>query len=78
MQMPPSMGADYAKRFREVFSTVAREQKTELIPFLLEGVGGKAELNQPDRIHPNPSGHKIVADNVWAVLEPLLARINQR
>lgn len=51
---------------------LAREQKTELIPFLLEGVGGKADLNLPDRIHPNPEGHKIVATNVWAVLERVL------
>jgi acyl-CoA thioesterase-1 len=72
MQMPQNMGADYNRKFREVFTTVAAEQKTALIPFLLEGVGGKAELNQPDRIHPNPEGHRIVADNVWAVLEPLL------
>ena len=42
---------------------------------MLEGVGGKAELNQPDRIHPNPEGHKIVAQNVWAVLEPVLAKL---
>ena len=72
MQMPSSMGADYAKKFRELFATVAMEQKAELIPFLLEGVGGRPEMNQPDRIHPNPAGHKIVADNVWAVLERVL------
>jgi len=72
MQMPASMGADYAKKFRDLFASVAKEQKTELIPFLLEGVGGRPELNQPDRIHPNPAGHKIVADNVWAVLERML------
>jgi acyl-CoA thioesterase-1 len=43
-----------------------------LVPFVLENVGGKAELNQPDRIHPTPAGHEIVAENVWAVLKPLL------
>jgi acyl-CoA thioesterase-1 len=46
-----------------------------LIPFLLEGVGGKADLNLPDRIHPNPDGHKIVATNVWNVLGPILSRM---
>ena len=51
---------------------VAKEKRTRLIPFVLEGVGGKAELNQEDRIHPNPAGHRIVTDNVWAVLGPLL------
>ncbi len=73
MQMPHNMGAEYNRKFRGLYAAVAKEKRTELIPFLLEGVGGKAELNQPDRIHPNPEGHKIVADNVWAVLEPLLA-----
>jgi len=72
MQMPQNMGEAYTREFREVFPTVAKEKKTELIPFLLEGVGGKPELNLPDRIHPNPAGHKIVADTVWSVLEPLL------
>ena len=72
MQMPQNMGADYNRKFREIFPTVAREKKTALIPFLLDGVGGKAELNQADRIHPNPEGHRLVADNVWSILEPML------
>ena len=76
MQMPSSMGADYTKKFSALFADVAKSQKTELIPFVLAGVGGKAELNQPDRIHPNPEGHKIVAQNVWAVLEPVLSGKN--
>ena len=62
----------YNQRFRELFTAIAREKKTELVPFLLEGVGGRADLNQADRIHPTPEGHKIVAQNVWAVLEPML------
>ena len=74
MQMPQNMGAEYTTKFREVFCKVAKEKKTKLIPFLLEGVGGKADLNQHDRIHPNPTGHKIVADNVWAVLETILVK----
>jgi acyl-CoA thioesterase-1 len=72
MQMPQNMGAEYNQKFRALFAAIAKQQKTELIPFLLEGVGGRAELNQPDRIHPNPEGHKIVAENVWKVLEPVL------
>jgi acyl-CoA thioesterase-1 len=42
------------------------------MPFLLEGVGGIPALNLPDGIHPNPAGHKIIAENVWQVLEPVL------
>ncbi len=72
MQMPPNMGEDYNQKFRQIFPDLARENKAALIPFLLEGVGGREELNQPDRIHPNPEGHKLVAENVWKVLQPLL------
>jgi acyl-CoA thioesterase I len=72
MQMPENMGAEYTTRFREIFGRIAKEKKTALVPFLLEGVGGKAELNQPDRIHPTAEGHRLVAENVWKALKPLL------
>jgi acyl-CoA thioesterase I len=72
MQMPPNMGEEYTGAFRKVFPDLAKANKAALVPFLLEGVGGKAEFNLPDQIHPNPEGHRIVADNVWKVLEPLL------
>ena len=74
MQMPKSMGADYAQSFKETFTSVAAENKVQLVPFLLEGVGGKPDLNQPDMIHPNPEGHKIVANNIWLVLKPILLK----
>lgn len=74
MQMPPNVGADYAEQFRQVFSEVAKANNATMIPFLLEGVGGRRELNQPDLIHPNPAGHRIVADVVWKTIEPLLKK----
>ena len=73
MQMPENMGKDYTTRFRDVFPTVARETNATLIPFFLEGVGGKAELNQPDRIHPTAEGHRIIAATIWKVLQPVLS-----
>ncbi|MFN2508551.1 MAG: arylesterase [Chthoniobacterales bacterium] len=72
MQMPPNVGAKYAEEFRQAFYDVAKENNATMIPFLLEGVGGLREFNQPDLIHPNPLGHKMVADVVWKTLEPLL------
>jgi acyl-CoA thioesterase-1 len=72
MQVPPNMGRKYATEFRAVFQQLAEKNNCTLIPFLLEGVGGVQELNQPDGIHPNPDGHKIVAENVWKVLQPVL------
>ena len=72
MQLPPNLGADYAADFQKVFAEVAKDKATVLIPFLLVGVGGRRDLNQPDLIHPTAAGHKIVADTVWSVLKPLL------
>jgi acyl-CoA thioesterase I len=70
-RMPPNMG-DYATRFDAVFPAVASKHGWPLVPFLLEGVGGMRELNQPDAIHPNEEGHRRMAENVWAGLAPLL------
>ena len=75
MKMPPNMGA-YANQFERVFIEVAREQRAALIPFLLEGVGGVPEMNLPDGIHPTPEGHRRVAENIWAVLQPILKRVS--
>jgi acyl-CoA thioesterase-1 len=75
MQMPPNMGESFAKEFREIYPELSKSLKTALIPFLLENVGGIAELNQPDQIHPTAKGHEIVATNVWKTLEPVLLEL---
>lgn len=72
MQVPPNMGRNYATAFRVAFQQLAYNNNLELIPFLLENVGGISALNQADGIHPNPEGHRIVAENVWRVLKGLL------
>ncbi len=72
MLVPPNMGNAYTERFQEVFPAVAEARDVTLIPFLLEGVAGDPELNQADGIHPTAPGQKIVAENVWPVLKPLL------
>jgi acyl-CoA thioesterase-1 len=74
MQMPSNLGLEYARAFQQAFPALARKNKATLIPFLLEGVGGSPELNLPDRIHPTAEGHKIVAENVWKTLGPLLQK----
>lgn len=73
MQIPPNMGQEYTDRFKSIFPALAQQHNTQHIPFILEGVGGIPELNLPDGIHPTPEGHKIVAENVWTVLEPIIA-----
>ena len=72
MQLPPNMGTDYTSKFRQLFIDVAQENNIGFIPFILKDVGGIPSLNQKDGIHPNAEGHKIVANNVWEVIKPLL------
>jgi acyl-CoA thioesterase-1 len=72
MEAPPNLGAGYTSRFRALYRDVARRERLPLIPFLLEGVGGVDSLNQSDGIHPTPAGQRIVAANVWRVVEPVL------
>jgi len=72
MQIPPNLGHDYTQRFREIYPRLAETEETHLIPFLLEGVGGVDSLMQGDGIHPTEAGHRIVAENVWETLRPVL------
>jgi acyl-CoA thioesterase-1 len=72
MEIPPNMGKKYTDEFRELYGRLAKKNNALLIPFLLKGVGGDPKLNQADGIHPNVEGHKIVAENVWAVLKDVL------
>ena len=72
MLIPPNWGREYFTGFRSIFPQLAKKHQAGLVPFLLEGVGGKPELSFPDGIHPTGEGHKIVAANVWKALEPIL------
>lgn len=72
MQMPPAMGADYTERYRKIFPEAAENTRATLVPFLLEGIAGRPDLNQADGIHPTAAGAAVVADNVWKYLRPLL------
>lgn len=72
MQLPPNMGIDYITEFKTIFPELAQKNSLNLIPFLLKNVGGIPALNQADGIHPTVEGQKIVANNVWVILEPLL------
>jgi acyl-CoA thioesterase I len=75
MQMPPNYGRKYGEDFAALFAKVSKAQGAALVPFLLKGVadGPDAEqLFQADRIHPTAQAHPRIADNVWAVLRPLL------
>lgn len=72
MQIPPNMGKKYTNEFRNMYPDLAKKNNISLVPFILEGVGGNAELNLDDGIHPTAEGHRILANNVWTVLQGLL------
>ncbi len=71
MQLPNYTEDDYVFAFAEIYTDLAAKNNASLIPYLLEGVGGDPLLNQPDRVHPNGAGQKILAENVWRILEPI-------
>jgi acyl-CoA thioesterase-1 len=72
MRAPPNYGRAYDGQLAGMFRRLSEKHSVPLLPFLLEGVGGRPELNQADRIHPNEKGHKILAETVLKSLLPLL------
>lgn len=74
MQMPDNMGSEFTERFKKLFPQIATASNSYLIPFLIEGVGGDENLNQADGIHPTAEGQKVVAQNVWKILLPLITK----
>ncbi|RJG07933.1 arylesterase [Noviherbaspirillum cavernae] len=74
MQIPPNYGRDYADKFAAIYAKVAQDNKTALVPFLLDGVADQERLFQADRIHPTSAAQPIMLDNVWPRLKALLAK----
>ena len=71
MQLPNYGADDYVFAFGRMFTDLATKNNAALVPYLLQGVAGDPSLNLPDGIHPNAAGQKILAENVWRVLEPI-------
>ena len=72
MQLPNYGADDYVSAFGKMFGELATKNGAALVPYLLDGVAGDPSLNLPDGIHPNAGGQKILAENVWRVLEPIV------
>lgn len=75
---PKNLGSDYTSQFEATFSDLAREYDVVFFPFLLKDVAGELGLNQADDIHPNAKGARIMAENVWTYLQPLLESVAAR
>lgn len=70
--LPPNYGPEYVKPFTAMFPELARQYHLPYIPFLLSNIYQNRELMQPDGIHPNGEGNKIVARDVFRLIQPLL------
>jgi acyl-CoA thioesterase I len=73
MELPPFVPSTFAVEFRSIFRRLAETNHMTLVPFFLEGVAGQQLLNLNDGIHPSAEGYKIIANNIWPVLIPLLS-----
>ena len=78
MQLPLYSSDDYVSAFGQMYRALAERNRAAFIPYLLEGVGGNPEMNQLDRVHPNAAGQRVLAENVWRVLEPVLRRMSEK
>jgi len=78
MEALPNLGPKYASDFHALYGAIAREKGVRLLPFLLQDVAGRRELNQPDGMHPNYVGERMVAANVWRGLKPVLDSLDQQ
>ncbi|MFN0140210.1 MAG: arylesterase [Pyrinomonadaceae bacterium] len=77
MLAPPTMGVEYQREFTNAFPDLASEHKVAYLPFLLEGVAMKRELNQADGIHPNAEGSRLMTDNIYRALKPMLTTVGR-
>src|ERR1041385_9082301 len=78
MQLPNYTADDYVSAFGKIFTDLASKNNAALVPYLLQGVAGDPSLNLADGIHPNAAGQKILAENVWRVLEPIAREVSSQ
>lgn len=71
---PVEIGGGYARDFNSVFPALARAHRVPLYPDLLDGVARQRALNQPDGIHPNAQGARIIATRLAPTVAKALAR----
>ncbi|MBV9083487.1 MAG: arylesterase [Acidobacteriaceae bacterium] len=76
--LPPNYGAEYVTSFTAIFPDLAKKYSLRLIPFLLVDVYRHSDMMQPDGIHPSGEGNKIVAQDVFHLIQPLLAQTGKK
>jgi acyl-CoA thioesterase-1 len=78
MQMVRNLGADFTRAFSAIYPEVAREADLILIPFFLEGVAGRPDLNQADGIHPTPDGYRLIVTNIYPYVLEAIERYQEQ
>jgi acyl-CoA thioesterase-1 len=73
MRAAPNLGRDYAQAFDAIYPRLVERFDAAFVPFLLEDVAARRELNQADGIHPTAEGHALIAERVWSALSPVLS-----
>jgi len=71
----PDLPGGFVIRLNQMYSDLAEKNDAALVPNMLEGVAGNPNLTIPGGLHPNAAGQKIVAQNVWRVLEPIAREV---
>ena len=74
MRIPPNYGRKYTEEFFQAFAEVATQHQAGYVPFLLDGIGERRELFQPDQIHPTGAAQPLMLETVWSKLQPLLKK----
>ena len=74
VRLPPNYGALYVKKFHDVYRQLAQKHKVAFVPYLLAGVGGRADLIQADGLHPRAKAQGLILDSIWPHLLPILKR----
>ena len=72
IELPINYGPQYRAGLRDVYRDIAGKFNVPLVPFLLDGVAGYANLMQDDGLHPLAAAEPKVLDNVWPLLRPVL------
>lgn len=78
MLMLPNLGAEYTKAFAQIYPHLAHKHNVIFMPFFLESVADKSELNQSDRLHPNAQGYARIVDNLYPYVLKAIERYRQR
>ena len=75
MKAAPNLGPDYRTAFDRIFPELAAQYGVALYPFYLDGVAADPKLNQPDGLHPNAEGVKIIVERILPAVEALLDKV---